>query len=180
MKDLLAGLIADFLAEWVLCSVLSGVALLAGLLLSWLLHKKKFRAQDTKMDRLEATLGTLQHALTRPRVTVNVQSSPPAETHAHEQLREAWKISPGAGRTAADLIFVQDTRGNAERILDAFRAAPTKSDEAYPYFAFGNWLIQRGYVLEAIEVMQSIPESVRSDDIDAAMDYALRRSLGEN
>lgn len=86
---------------------------------------------------------------------------------------ELWKVSPGAGRTAARAIMAAESLEIARGIFDAHRASANPKDTAWAAYAFmmrmeaaGEWedvaLLAHQLIEEGIDITDSLP--VMEDD----------------
>ena len=93
-----------------------------------------------------------------------------AEESPLDKLRRVFGVSPGAGRTAARLILMLEDSEEAQHVFDAFRAAPVRTDETYPYAAMCIGAEDR---VAMGDVMQSVPDEVEiAEVLDAVEDLS--------
>ena len=82
---------------------------------------------------------------------------------------EAFRLNPGVGRIAARLICVQPDLDASDRVFGLFQAAVHKTDDAAPYAALANRLIEAGRTHDAETLLLEIPDHVSDADRESAL-----------
>ena len=86
---------------------------------------------ESRLSALEAELRT-----SRTPSLATEGGADPSGSDSLADLKKIWEASPGAGRTAAQLIMVAPTVEKARQIYDGFRAAPQRENAAQANWAF--------------------------------------------
>ena len=130
---------------------------------------------ESRLSALEAELRT-----SRTPSLATEGGADPSGSDSLADLKKIWEASPGAGRTAAQLIMVAPTVEEARQIYDGFRAAPQRENAAQANWAFLCQLDKSGQEQEVFDLAFELTgreEDLNVDDETAEEFIRLRQQV---